>query len=109
MVSRYDRDDDKPKSAAALKSYWGGTHNAPPNYDGTIIITRIPLDRDGYTSQGRYFGAGEPLYQAEDLSIVEGHGERQGWNIDFFFRAASRKKACDEVRAMYPNAKCELE
>lgn len=46
----------------------GSYYRVSPPIDpvGRIDFQRVPLDRQGYTRQGRYFGTGAPLYEWYD-------------------------------------------
>jgi hypothetical protein len=48
-----------------------------------LFTERVRLDRGGYTSSGRYFGTGAPLYRVSD---ADGH-------IDEYVRASSAAEA----------------
>ncbi len=58
-----------------------------------ISLVRERLDRGGYASSGRYFGAGEPLWYY-DNSRSWGH-----------VRASTRAEAKTKLRAKCPSAK----
>src|SRR5262245_37767360 len=75
-----------------------------PEYKGTLSIERERLDRGGYTSSGRYFGTGTPLFRvtnSDDPSYRDGEEPE----IEFYFRAASRGAARARLREIYPHAK----
>lgn len=57
-----------------------------------FYLTRIPLDRQGYTKQGRYYGVGAPLfsYENEDYTIS---GELRAKD-----RADAKKKIREKIR-----------
>lgn len=56
--------------------------------DGTLITwERERLDRGGYTSGGRYFGIGAPLYRVE---VDDG----QTWR-EYYIRASGQKDVRD--------------
>jgi hypothetical protein len=54
-----------------------------PPRTGRLDFHRVPLDRQGYTKQGRYFGTGAPLYSWYDDETGKEH----------FTRASSRDEA----------------
>lgn len=105
--------DSNQKPDYARRSYWGGKHlrqsfyvdpqyvsyeDEPPRDRSNGIplqIERIRLNSGGYTSFGRYFGQGDPLFHVTD---DEG-------DVDFHVRAADRNAAKREVLRMYPQAK----
>ena len=58
-----------------------------------FILQRVKLDRAGYTSLGRYYGVGMPLYW-----FSSDHGEG-------YLRAAGRAEAKRIIRQQYPKAK----
>jgi len=78
------------------RAHWGGQHKLL-NPAGKLVIERVRLNRGGYTSSGRYFGGGAPLYRVMNDDSADGV-------VDFYIRAASRASAGREVRSMYPHA-----
>ena len=75
------------------------TKNAKPA-GPRCYLTRIPLDRDGYTKgrYARYYGVGAPLFRLED-----GDGEPiPGFSHEL--RAADREAVVRMVRAQHPGA-----
>lgn len=66
-----------------------------------MYLTRIPLDRGGYTKgkYPRYYGVGAPLFslEGEDGEPVPGFASE--------FRAADREAAIARIRAMHPTAR----
>ncbi len=60
-----------------------------------IYLQRERLDQGGYTSSGRYFGRGAPLYRYYDYDgDVDGH-----------VRGSDRESAMSAVRKMIPSAR----
>lgn len=78
------------------RSYWGGKHQSE-DYDGSLSVKRVQLNNGGYTSTGRYFGSGGPLWSVDNY-----HDPGVFGDIDFYIRAANRTEALQEVRGMYP-------
>ncbi len=75
--------------------HWGGSHALDrKNYDGELEVLRVKLDRGGYTSSGRYFGVGAPLFE-----VYGDHG------VSFYMRAKDYSSAKKLVRTGYPKAK----
>lgn len=69
-------------------------------------LRRVRLDRGGYTSNGRYFGQGAPLY--EYCGEVEGLTIRGEPSVRLrcdHVRAYSRDEAKTILRAQYPKAR----
>ena len=74
----------------------GGPHRtASSDLNEQVWLTRVRLNRQGYTSNGSYWGVGAPLfaYESED-------GSAYG-----YLRAADRADAKRKLREMYPRAK----
>jgi hypothetical protein len=63
----------------------------------TISVRRVPLNRGGYTSEGRYFGVGEPLF------FFSGSDPQTG-NFGYA-RGASRDAVKAKLRAKCPSFK----
>lgn len=61
-----------------------------------VIVRRIKLDRQGYTSGGRYYGAGAPLYEFE---TADGQVEGE-------FRAGDRKAALAKAKSVVEARVC---
>lgn len=85
-----------PKHAAApaIESRAEVRHNpGMAKHTMRFYVAREPLDRQGYTKQGRYFGVGRPLYRyySDDT--------------DGYIRAADLADARDQVRRLYPEAR----
>ena len=57
-----------------------------------VYLFKIPLDRQGYTRSGQYFGTGEKLYKAE-LHINDNYIQETQE-----FRAADRSNALDYAK-----------
>lgn len=76
-------------------AHWGGTHDLPEDTTEWLSVRRVRLNFGGYTSSGRYFGIGSPLYHVTD---EEG-------DVDFWIRARSRGAALAIVRDIYPYAR----
>lgn len=66
----------------------------PSTPTSALSLVRVPLDRGGYTRQGRYFGVGAPLYQYDD-----------GDECDGYLRAADREAAKAKLRKQFPGVK----
>lgn len=64
-------------------------------YTGRVYVRRERLNSGGYTSDGCYFGVGEPLYYITDYDGV--HGD--------YVRASCRAEALDKARKIYPIGK----
>lgn len=66
-----------------------------------FYLTRIPLDRGGYTKgkYPRYYGVGAPLFSLED----EDGGQVPGFASEF--RAVDRADAIRMIRAKHPTAR----
>ena len=67
-----------------------GLEYAPPPPRGRRIPTdviRVPLDSDGYTRNGRYYGVGEPLWHVRSADGA----------IDEYVRAATKAEALQSV------------
>jgi hypothetical protein len=62
-----------------------------------LALQRVHLDSGGYDSGGAYWGAGEPLYRADDSA---GLGE-----VTLYLRARDRAHAKTLVLAKLPNAR----
>jgi len=75
---------------------WGGQHQLLNPY-GKLVIERVRLNSGGYTSAGRYFGVGAPLYRVMNDDSADGV-------VDFYIRAKDRAAAGREVRSIYPLA-----
>jgi hypothetical protein len=64
------------------------------------------LDSGGYTSNGRYFGTGQPLYYFEgEVEVTHADGS-PGWRLrSDWIRADNRADAKAQIRAQYPKAR----
>lgn len=67
-----------------------------------FYLNRVPLDRQGYTRDGHYFGAGEPLYYHESTTTIpvpwpRGSRDYLGGHL----RASSREDAKEQIRKKY--------
>jgi hypothetical protein len=70
------------------------THGAP-GYSGPIYIRKVAINRQGYDSQGRYWGTGKPLFEVSS----EGEGP------ELHLRADSRDEVKREMKRRYPHAR----
>jgi hypothetical protein len=111
----------RPAKRTSVRNGWQDSYMK--DFDGLIYVRRERLDRGGYTSSGKYFGIGAPLFHYEgeweatkawnDRSRPESvrdhySGERlfgQDYQIDDYIRAADRLGAIDKLRKMFPRAK----
>jgi hypothetical protein len=73
-------------SRPATPGEFGETYKRPP--PKKYHLTRVHLNQGGYTSRGRYFGVGKPLYEYESTD-----GDVHG-----FLRASSRAEAKKHLR-----------
>ena len=64
-------------------------------FTGRVYLQKERLNQGGYTSDGIYFGVGDPLYFAQD---------EEGLWADYF-RASCRDEAIDILCDRYPIAK----
>jgi hypothetical protein len=64
-------------------------------FTGRVYVQKQRLNGGGYTSDGIYFGIGDPLYFAQD---------EEGLWADYF-RASCRDEAIEILRDRYPIAK----
>lgn len=62
-----------------------------------LYLTYVPLDRQGYTRRGKYFGTGAKLYEYD--GVVGGH------SVYGALRAHDRAAAKAQLRSKYPRAK----
>jgi hypothetical protein len=67
---------------------------APPAVDERVSVTRVYLNQCGYTSRGEYFGAGAPLYFAQNDADT----------ISYHLRAHDRADALARILSQYPGA-----
>jgi hypothetical protein len=82
----------------SFSSHWGGDHARDRQaFAGKLSIERERLNSGGYTSGGRYFGTGAPLFRVS--------GEDGSDYADFYIRAKDRAAAKALVATGYPNAK----
>lgn len=76
------------------------------NPDAKVHLERVRLDRGGYDEDGKYWGAGEPLYvyYSDDLEWgpMTGHAAR---GVGGYLRASSRAEAKEEIRRKHPEAR----
>lgn len=63
-------------------------------------LRRLRLDRGGYTTDGRYFGVGRPLYEAEHLADNTPPDDY----VLKVYRAWDREEAKENVSRDYPTA-----
>jgi hypothetical protein len=77
------------KKAPARRARRNGATPTSPLY-----LRREHLNRDGYTSSGRYFGSGSPLYEYFDDSM----------GVHGYVRGSSRDAAKAAVRREVPGA-----
>jgi hypothetical protein len=63
-----------------------------------FYLYRVKLDHQGYTSWGRYFGVGAPLYYYEPVKGSTCHGDHG------YLRAHSREEAKNMVATAIPDA-----
>lgn len=56
-----------------------------------FVVTRIPLNSDGYTSSGQYYGRGAPLF-----SVMDNETEREE-TVRASSAKAARQKVVDGV------------
>lgn len=64
-----------------------------------LVVERIKLSKDGYSSTGKYFGVGAPLYAVSGHTFKENH-ELGGYDIVYeYVRAANAKEAREIVKA----------
>lgn len=74
---------------------------------GTLVVesvARIRLDRGGYTSTGRYFGSGAPLFEIQATRTTRSDfGEETAFR-SYFVRAAGRAAAIREVIKAAPRS-----
>lgn len=68
------------------------SHNAPEP-GAKCYLHKVPLNSQGYTRHGQYFGVGSPLYRCESTC-----GE-----FLVYQRAETRKGALSAIRAQYPS------
>lgn len=75
----------------------------PHNYKGKVTLQRVRLNRDGYTANGLYFGAGSPLFYffCEDDPGF-------GFMRDGYFRAVDRSQAKEHVRNLPLMCECRF-
>ena len=64
-------------------------------FTGRVYVQKQRLNSGGYTSDGIYFGVGEPLYFAQDEEGI--------WSD--YYRASCRDEAVEIARDRYPLAK----
>lgn len=50
-------------------------------------VSRVKVDRQGYTRDGRYFGRGFPLFRSEAWD------DKTGWYREEYFRSANYQTA----------------
>jgi hypothetical protein len=80
---------------SGFASHWGGHHASDRQaFNKTLHVERQRLNAGGYTSDGKYFGSGAPLFHV--------YGP---WPVDFYIRAADRAAAKRLVLTGYPKAK----
>lgn len=77
------------------------------NRENLFSVTRERLNANGYTSAGRYFGVGAPLYRwSAEVLYTPRDGRKpyteytEGWQ-----RAASREEVKAYLRRLYPGAR----
>jgi hypothetical protein len=63
-------------------------------FTGKVSVRKERLNMGGYTTDGVYFGSGEPLYFVQDEDGI----------YDHHFRASCREDAIEKARDFYPLA-----
>jgi len=72
-----------------------------------FTLRREYLNKGGYTSSGRYFGTGEPLYYFEGEIQYNTHTftvTSTRW-VHKHIRATNREDAKAQIKALYPQAR----
>jgi hypothetical protein len=77
-------------------SFWGGLHDTQDHltYTGSITISLVTIDDEGYDRCGMYYGLGDPVYL-----VLSGDGDVRYW-----IRASNPREAIAIVRQYYPLA-----
>lgn len=78
-----------------LQLKYGGRH--ADDFTGKINVKRERLDRQGYASDGSYFGVGAPVFRVFDA-------ESDGGDVEFYVRSWDADTVREKVSEAYPGA-----